>query len=50
MMAATVAMTAMAGLFVLFGFFALGDTDRGCDGACGTCTKDCELDREGEPT
>ena len=48
MIGATVAMVAMAGLFVVFGVFALGDTDRACDGACGTCTMDCEIDLEGE--
>jgi hypothetical protein len=48
MIGATVAMAAMAGLFVIFGMFALADTDRGCDGACGTCSMDCEIDLEGE--
>ena len=42
MITATIAMVAMAGLFVVFGLFALGDTDRGCDGACGTCEIECE--------
>jgi hypothetical protein len=49
MIGATVAMAAMAGLFVVFGVFALADTDRGCDGGCGTCTMDCDLDLEGTP-
>lgn len=48
MIGATVAMVAMAGLFVVFGVFALGDTDGACDGTCGTCTMDCEIDLEGE--
>lgn len=46
MIAATVAMAATAVLFVVFGWFALADTERGCDGACGTCTLDCEIDLE----
>ena len=48
MIGATVAMAAMAGLFVVFGVFALADTEKDCDGACGTCTMDCEIDLEGE--
>ena len=48
MIGATVAMVAMAGLFVVFGVFALADTEKGCDGACGTCEIDCESDLEGE--
>ena len=50
MIGATVAMAAMAGLFVVFGVFALGDTEGGCDGACGTCSDDCEIDFDGELT
>ncbi len=49
MIGATVAMAAMALLFVVFGWFALADTDRGCDGGCGTCAADCEYDLEGNP-
>jgi len=49
MIGATVAMAAMAALFVVFGLFALADGKR-CDGACGTCTKDCENELEGNVT
>lgn len=49
MIAATVAMASMAALFVVFGLFALADGKR-CDGACGTCTKDCENELEGNVT
>ena len=47
MIGASVAMVAMAGLFVVFGLFALGDKEGGCDGGCGTCTLDCESELEG---
>jgi hypothetical protein len=46
MIGATVAMAAMAALFLVFGVFALAD-GKGCDGGCGTCTKDCENELEG---
>lgn len=48
MIGATIAIAAMAVLFVVFGLFALADTEGGCDGACGTCTDDCDIDLEGE--
>lgn len=48
MIAASVAMASMAALFIVFGLFALADIDRGCDGSCGTCSMDCEIDLEGE--
>jgi hypothetical protein len=49
MIGATVAMAAVAAMFVVFGLFALADGKR-CDGACGTCTKDCENELEGKVT
>jgi len=48
MIAASVGMVAMAALFVVFGFFAMGDAKGGCGGACGTCTSECEMDYEGD--
>ncbi len=60
MIEATVAMAAMAGLFVVFGAFRIADRGHGCDacggagegcggcaaadGACGLADKACELD------
>ncbi len=49
MIDATIAAAAMAVMFVVFGLFALADGKR-CDGACGTCTKDCENELEGNAT
>jgi len=46
MISATIAMTAMAGLFVLFGLLATADR-RDCDGACGGCARDCEQQTKG---
>lgn len=49
MIGATVAMAAMAGLFVVFGM--LGLADRGtCDGHCGGCADECDNDTEGRIT
>jgi len=44
MIGATVGMAAMAGLFLVFGLFGLADQDKGCDGGCGTCTMDCDIE------
>ena len=41
MIGTTMAMAVMAGLFIVFGYFALAD-GRGCDGNCGGCAFDCE--------
>jgi len=41
MIEVTVAIVAMAGLFVLFGALRLADR-RGCDGTCSGCTSACE--------
>jgi len=46
MITASVAMVVMAGLFVVFGVFALAD-GRGCDGHCGGCSNECENHIEG---
>jgi len=40
-------MASMAALFVVFGMFALAD-GKGCDGTCGTCTRECETELEGK--
>ena len=46
MIAASIAMVAMAGLFVIFGMFALADGRQSCGGDCGGCVGECELDSE----
>lgn len=45
MIEATVAMVAMAGLFILFGILASADgghDEGGCGGSCGACGNECE--------
>jgi len=46
MIETTLAMAALAALFVLFGLLHLGDR-KGCGGSCDTCAHDCEHDLEG---
>ena len=46
MIEATVAIVAMAGLFVLFGALRIADRG-GCEGGCAGCTHECEHHVEG---
>jgi hypothetical protein len=46
MIQATVAIVAMAGLFVLFGTLRLADRGE-CGGGCAGCTRECEHHVEG---
>jgi len=45
MITTTIAMAAMAVLFVLYGL--LGNAEEGCGGQCGGCIGACENDTEG---
>lgn len=48
MIGVTVAMAAMAALFVVFGLFALADGRRDCGGNCGSCgVGECDLEQDG---